>query len=189
MKENVNTDDDKRKSISKQLISLISQGHELTSITIKELTGIENISRSSFYNYFSDVYDLLNWIYYNELLVWFDEFLKNEMHREGFKLLYKKIYSNKNFYLNIFKFNREFAIDIYFKNYFYEVFYSYPSKKINPNGLKECELTRQFYANSMSYVLTLWLESGCTISIEEILEFSIYTRHTTLHQMIKRQKQ
>lgn len=177
---------DKRKYISKEFIRLISEGNTISSITIKELT--DNVtSRSSFYNYFNDVYDLLEWTYNQELFVLFQELLENNMHREGFKFLYKKIFNSKDFYLNIYKHNRKLSVDIYLRDYFIKMFNNFPTTHKVENKWFESNLTKLFYAKSMSYVLTMWLESECEIPVEEILEFSIFARHTTLHSMIKRQ--
>ena len=178
---------DKNLEISKRFMQLISRGNTINEITIKELTAHVKIPRSSFYNYFEDVYDLLYWTYKNELFNTSSDLLNNGMHREAFKFIFTKILKEKDFYLTIFKTTPEYSVDRFMYKVFYDVFHK-TNKNISNEGNDLKDLMAKFYGNAMANVFTLWLESDCVISLDDILKFSIYTRHTTLHEMVKGQK-
>ena len=56
-----------KKALAETLKKLLSK-NKLNKITIKEITEDCGINRQTFYYHFKDIYDLLEWIYKNEVI-------------------------------------------------------------------------------------------------------------------------
>ena len=56
-----------KRALATSLKKLLSQ-KELTKISIKDITDDCGIQRQTFYYHFADVYDLIEWIYTNEVI-------------------------------------------------------------------------------------------------------------------------
>lgn len=61
---------------------------DLSQITIEELTSMCGLKRQSFYYHFTDIYDLLKWLYTNEVI----EELKNEVYADSWQKYYSYIF-------------------------------------------------------------------------------------------------
>ena len=48
---------------------LIAAKKEIKDITIQEITANCGLKRQTFYNYFQDKYDLIKWMYLNEVIL------------------------------------------------------------------------------------------------------------------------
>ena len=55
-----------KKALAETLKKLLSK-NKLNKITIKEITEDCGVNRQTFYYHFKDIYDLLEWIYKNEV--------------------------------------------------------------------------------------------------------------------------
>ena len=56
-----------KKALAESLKKLLSK-NKLNKITIKEITEDCGVNRQTFYYHFKDIYDLLEWIYKNEVI-------------------------------------------------------------------------------------------------------------------------
>ena len=56
-----------KKALAETLKKLLSK-NKLNKITIKEITEDCGVNRQTFYYHFKDIYDLLEWIYKNEVI-------------------------------------------------------------------------------------------------------------------------
>ena len=61
-----------KKALAASLKKLLSK-NELSKITISNITNDCGVNRQTFYYHFKDVYDLLEWIYLNEVIQSMDE--------------------------------------------------------------------------------------------------------------------
>ena len=74
-------------------------------ITVSDITEKCNVHRQTFYYHFQDRYELLDWIFANEIVEPFiDDFSIDNLH-EKFYNLFETMYSSKKFYQNALKTN------------------------------------------------------------------------------------
>lgn len=74
----------------------------INKITVRELTAHCGVTRHTFYNHFQDVYELLGWIYENEVIEDFEACCKYESWRKGIDIVLQYTLENKQICLNTF---------------------------------------------------------------------------------------
>lgn len=67
-------------------------------ITIKQICDATGVIRATFYNYFSDKYDCLNWIIYHDIVENSKEDVKNEQFEKALTDSLQVVLENKQFY-------------------------------------------------------------------------------------------
>ena len=72
-----------KKALAESLKKLLSK-NKLNKITIKEITEDCGVNRQTFYYHFKDIYDLLEWIYKNEVIQEIEEKTTYETWQQGF---------------------------------------------------------------------------------------------------------
>lgn len=78
---------------------LIAAKKEIKDITIQEITANCGLKRQTFYNYFQDKYDLIKWMYLNEVVLKIEQ---DDTWIEKYKELFNYCLTNKNMVLNIY---------------------------------------------------------------------------------------
>ena len=66
-------------------------------ITIKMITDEAGVIRPTFYHYFQDKYEVLEWIFEEEILAPVTQMLESDLPREAVKLLFVKLEKEKAF--------------------------------------------------------------------------------------------
>lgn len=91
-----------KRALATSLKKLLSQ-KELTKISIKDITDDCGIQRQTFYYHFADVYDLIEWIYTNEVIkpIIHDKDTY-EKWQEGFLSIFNYVQDNKDFVRNTY---------------------------------------------------------------------------------------
>lgn len=88
-------------ALSESLIALLSQ-KTLDKITVSDITSRCGVNRQTFYYYFKDIYDLINWTYENLA----DKALSGKKTyatwKQNYCILLKIILDNKEFVLNTY---------------------------------------------------------------------------------------
>lgn len=177
-----------KKIMSENLIKIVSKGADIRTISISDIIKDSGVSRSNFYNYFSDIYALLMWTYDQELTLQFDDMYHVGMHREALKYMYHKIYSKRNFYLNIYIYDKEHSVDKYFESLIFDTYCSQERLRkydINGNRWFGSNLAGKAVSNVFGFTLREWMDSSFTISTEDIIDFSTFIRNVNLHDVFK----
>lgn len=158
------------------------QEKDLSDITISELTTMCDLKRQTFYYHFTDIYDLLKWLYTNEVI----EEIKSDSTISSWQKCYSYIF-------NYIKNNKRLIIGTYnsiareyFHNFLYLQTNEFVSKVIeeksrlqNISSSNKAFLTN-YYKNVLIGFIKDWIEDGMkeepTIliaKIDSILEGSI----------------
>ena len=147
------------KALADSLKKLMSN-YPIKKIRVKMITDDCMLTRHTFYNHFKDVYDLLGWIYENEIIDDLEECRNLSNWREGILRVLKYTLNNKRFCLNTFK---SLGRD-HLEGFLYKVFYDVISgviQSITCNMKVQDELkkeTADFYANALMGVFISWLK-------------------------------
>lgn len=67
-------------------------------ITIKKICDHTGVIRATFYNYFDDKYDCLNWIVYHDMIDGTKEFIEKKDFASAFTVILKAVSENRMFY-------------------------------------------------------------------------------------------
>jgi probable dihydroxyacetone kinase regulator len=131
-------------------------------ITIQDITEICGLNRQTFYYHFQDKFELVDWIYYNELI----SIIMNDINFENwdqkvFDMLVK-MKSEGYFYENTLKLSVENGFREYLFRITTELFYSIVGQLGNDTEFLENEkkFISEFYAFGIVGVIVSWVQHG-----------------------------
>lgn len=75
----------------------------INKIRIRDITGACQVTRHTFYNHFKDIYDLLGWIYKNEIIEGLDDYCHCDKWKEGILRVLEYTLTNKTLCLNTYR--------------------------------------------------------------------------------------
>lgn len=131
-------------------------------ITISDITTACGLNRQTFYYHFSDKYELLNWIFYNEAITPFMQELSfDNWSRKLFGML-NMIYTNSRFYSNALKtsYGEEFKDYMHrvSTNVFLSVIDHVSGNYVIPDDDKQ--FIAEFFSYGMIGTIVAWVQKG-----------------------------
>lgn len=157
-----------RKKMTKALIGeslkVLMRNHPFEKITIKMITDEAGVIRPTFYNYFCDKYEVVEWIFNEYIIEKVRAMFEQKMYTEGLKLLFVCMKNDYAFYRKAFEITGQNAFTDIIRNSLHNLFLSemseiYIENQTN-NPLVTAELVAAFYANSLSNLLQMWIQSN-----------------------------
>ena len=159
-----------KKALATSLKKLLSK-KELSKITISNITDDCGVNRQTFYYHFKDVYDLLEWIYLNEVIQSMDGKDTYNNWQEGFLSIFKYILENKEFVKNTYN-----SIS---RDYFLRFIYTQTAillmnvideqaKDINVSD-EDKKFIANFYKYAFVWIIQDWIEDGMKEEPENII--------------------
>ena len=157
-----------RKKMTKALIGeslkVLMRNHPFEKITIKMITDEAGVIRPTFYNYFCDKYEVVEWIFNEYIIEKVRAMFEQKMYTEGLKLLFVCMKNDCAFYRKAFEITVQNAFTDIIRNSLHNLFLSemseiYIENQTN-NPLVTAELVAAFYANSLSNLLQMWIQSN-----------------------------
>ena len=123
---------------------------DLAQISVSDLTSLCGIKRQTFYYHFKDIYDLLKWLYKNEVLKDFDDF-SNLSWQEYYLCIFSYVKSNKELVIKTYN---SIAKD-YFQNFIEYKINQFMTKVIDELTSKKniSEENKSYLANYYKNVL------------------------------------
>ena len=85
--------DETKAQIARGLKQLVNQGKSFEKVSIRDITSLAGVRRSTFYYYFQDKYDTLAWIFHDEVIDPTYPLLSAGMFDEALRLLLHNIQS------------------------------------------------------------------------------------------------
>ncbi len=139
----------------------------IEKITVREIAQKAGYNRSTFYEYFVDVYDVLEQIE-NSLIPDIEELppfgFSEELPIDSFIKMYS---ANSKYYSVLLGVNGDPSFAVKLKNSIKGKLMS----QLGTSGVDSLELdyTLEFILSAMIGILTYWFQSGCTISKERLI--------------------
>ena len=161
-----------KKALAISLKKLLSK-KELSKITIKDITDGVGIKRQTFYYHFGDVYDLIEWIYKNEII---EPIIKGKdtyaTWQQGFLLIFKYVLKNKNFIRNTYNSISTEYVEMFIYKNTYELLKNVVEEEAQGINVKENdkEFVAKFYQYAFVGVIKEWIQSGMEEKPEDIIE-------------------
>lgn len=154
-----------RKRMTKVLIGeslkVLMKEYPFEKITIKMITDEAGVIRPTFYNYFCDKYEVLEWIFNDNIIEKIKVMFEQGMYVEGIKLLFVCMKNDAHFYRRAFEVTGQNAFEAIVLKYLYELFLrefdsEYIEKKVG-NPVLSAENVAYYYAMSLTNLLRAWL--------------------------------
>jgi AcrR family transcriptional regulator len=167
------------KTVLRESLMELMKTKPITAISIKEICAKADLSRSTFYNYFTDQYDLLQKTE-EEILIFIDSmFKKYAFHKNDTRtatlmvedLLHYVADNNKSIYVLFSKngnidFQQELFISIYQRNYLKSMTDKLPDEKT-----KQCYFL--FIVTGTIGIIYNWIKNGMDTPIHELAKLLI----------------
>lgn len=148
--------------------------HPIEKITIKQITDQAGVIRPTFYNHFSDKYNLLEWILVQDVLLPIQPLVENGMINEAMRLIFYKIRREKEFYMHACRLEGQNSfrgmVEKGIRMVLCEMLEQQMQGKTPRNAWLTPEHISEYYAQSMTYIVISWIESGMELSPEELME-------------------
>lgn len=160
----------------------------LEKITIKDITDGAGVIRPTFYNHFKDKYDLIEWIWYQDVVSPVRTFWDMDMLIEARKLIFARILKEKEYYLRISRMEGQNSFPDIMMESIRQMCLEYIEAKGNNSG-NEFGITKEdladFYAHTVCYVLLRWIRSGMKQTPEEMSKIYEYISTNSLEQLMQ----
>ncbi len=159
---------ERRKKMTKTLISEslkgLMQKHPFEKITIKMITDAAGVIRPTFYNYFCDKYEVLEWIFVDEIVEKVRPMFEQGLYHEGIKMLFTCARNDGDFYKKAFEVKGQNSFETIVHNHLYDLFmdmlkpvYQQPSTS---NQLISRSLVADHCVITLLYLLKSWISGS-----------------------------
>lgn len=150
----------------------------LDKITVADITDHCGVNRQTFYYHFNDKYELLSWIYTQDLFLPLTQDLTFENWGEKLVQLFRYMKQQKSFFMNTIKSSNNF-----FAEYSNKIFAELFNKAITDLDMyrylneKERDIYARFFAYGLTGVIVDWAMKGMKEKEEEL---SVLLQHMVL---------
>lgn len=140
---------------------MLMQEKAFDKITVQDITKKCGLNRQTFYYHFEDRYDLMNWIYYNEVFMPLVEVLTEDNVEASFLIMFEIMIKDKDFYKNALSMSSDYG----FKEYLYSILETLVETISNQ---KKESIDVCFYAHGLLGIITSWIKQGMPFSPNEM---------------------
>lgn len=174
-----------KESLMSSLIDLV-QKKNIEEITVIDIIHHCDVSRASFYRYFKDKYELMNWVFQQQLEGILSKYpnLSDWKEVTYYTLLF--IYDNRKYFENIVRYKNQ---NSFIKHVYERTHYYFTIRLQDKLGTKDIplKLTRsiEFCCAGIVHLLENWLSSGMIESPETITEWMCDFTPSTLLEAIE----
>lgn len=145
-------------------LKVLLEKKPLSKISVKDITECCNISRNTFYYHFKDKYELINWIFYTDMLENVNSFNDPSKLTNSFVNVCKCLYANRKFYLACFQYIGQNSLYEYLNEFYYELWRINIDVRYTESGFKltetELHLMAKMKAHSLVGIISDWVKDG-----------------------------
>lgn len=137
-------------------------------LTVQNILDEAHVSRSTFYSFFSDKYDVINYYFKS-----YADSVSNENQNSENNCAYKFLYDNKDYFINALSTEGQNS----FEDFFYNYYYNSCSKMYLANMSKESlsdddRISLEFYCIGSLHIAKQWLARGAKESPIKMTELT-----------------
>lgn len=184
--------ENKKETTNKLLAESLKQLMHHTAfekITIKNITDAVGLIRPTFYNHFSDKYELIEWIFYNDIIAHIKALIEENMIQEAILLMLNRMEQDKEFYIKALKIKGQNSFEsILYKN-FSELLLNIFKNNSNESEMHSILITPEnlskYYANGITFIITSWIEDEMRIPAKEVANIYIDLASKSITDFIK----
>lgn len=160
-------------SLAENLRALMVK-HLFEKITIKQICDETGVIRATFYNYFEDKYDCLNWITYHDVIEKNEKKLGAGDMTGAFSDLLHTVDENRAFYTAAYRnVTGQNSFEDMIRSQFVDLCMTYFKKYRDENVLPQYndEILAHYYAESSAYIVKLFVfQDAGKMSVEETIQ-------------------
>ena len=159
--------------LMKALLDLLAE-MPFEKISLTDICRVSMVSRSTFYRYFEDKYDLVNWYFQSGITRFLVELSAYSNWNALLAALETYFLENKVFYCNALAYNGQNSLQQYMFDYLRSIF-EQNARELNPDAnAEETRKIGQFFAGAMMGILIPWVLSGMkSNALSNVSELSI----------------
>ncbi|WFR58728.1 dihydroxyacetone kinase transcriptional activator DhaS [Anaerocolumna sp. AGMB13025] len=159
-----------KQAIASGLKSLMNQ-KGFDKITISDITKSCGLNRQTFYYHFQDKFELLNWIFYNEVITVLTDGLSLDNWQDNLFRMLKVMEDNKVFYQNAINQSFQNEFSEYLINIAVELFCDIIDNLAKDNLMKEEDkkFIAEFYSFGVVGLIVAWAKGGMRKSTEVMI--------------------
>lgn len=158
-------------------------------ITIKDITDMAGVIRPTFYNHFSDKYELLEYIIREDLLRPVRPLLLNNMITEGLTLLFSNLKNDREFYENAVRIEGQNSFESIARQEVTKLLLDVMDELYDGRHYRYVWLSRdivaEYYAQSMCYVAITWIKRDFMLEPKELSEIYEYLTRSSMMDVLK----
>ena len=162
-------------------------------ITVRQLVELSGTTRQTFYRHFQDKYEVVERIIKDEILQPIRPLLQNDMIDESMILIFSNLQKEKEFYTKLAKTTGQNSFEEIVRKCVEELLLEFMISKTGEKVVKDRWLTpamiAKYYAQSMTFVVMNWIQSGMLLSPKEIAEVYDYIITRSMQDIIDELKE
>ena len=148
-------------------------------ITIKMITDQAGVIRPTFYNYFQDKYEVMEWLLEEEVFRPVFEMVEDGMEREAIYLLFRKMEKDQQYYQKAFEVTGQNGFEEILcgkiRKLIREMLKNHKIKLQKLEGLKDLNIFLEFHTLTVVNGLKYWLTSReLNMTADEALDFYLF---------------
>lgn len=158
-------------------------------ITIRDITEEAGLMRPTFYNHFKDKYDLLEWVFTEEIIQPAEALIESNMMEEAVHLMLRRMEMDLDFYRKAVRIQGQNSFqDIIFQAFrdiMRKVLESKMKGKRMVNRLLTPESIAEYYAAVSSFVIMRWIKTEWEVTTQEVAQAYAMLVADPLDEMIR----
>lgn len=157
----------------------------LDRITVAQIAETCDVTRQTFYRYFQDKYDLVNW-YFDQLATKsFKQMGISLSLKEGLVKKFELMREEKIFFMAAFSSQAQNCLI----DYDYECIYRFYSEVIEKNGMnpmtEEVDFLLKMYCRGSIFMTAEWAKRGMILTPNEITDYLLEALPVKLYELLK----
>ncbi len=160
----------------------------INKITVKDLVGICNVNRQTFYYHFDDVYDLLEWVFEEDANRVLPKEVKLSTWREDVQAFFDYLQENKAFALNIYNSNSRNGMLKFLNERIEGCICSFSAIVSDGRNIdrKDFEFIVALYSNAIVGLIAQWLDLGMPAPDEETKDRFMRVLESSIENILMR---
>lgn len=136
---------------------------DFKKITVKMIAAESGFMRSTFYNYFQDKYEILEWIVKTDIYDKINPYVINESYYDAFQNVFKCIDKEREFYKRAFQIDGQNGFEEILAKEFSKLFKkAYESANFeSENPIVTLETISQYQSLALIMYIKMWICDGC----------------------------
>lgn len=176
-----------KRALADALLHLLNQ-RTLDRIRVSDITDYCDLNRQTFYYHFRDIYDLLNWIFVEDVGKSIQELMPQYEWKEFTRAIHTQMQRHKSFLLNVYASIPAIEIRNYFDNLLEPQVKIILAEYIGDTVLdpEDYEFLVRFYVMVMTSITMRWVEEGMPEGADAWRERIFFLMEGTIEQTIQR---
>lgn len=153
-----------KEALAKSLKELLIQ-RPLDKISVKDITEHCGMSRNNFYYHFQDKYELISWIFYNDIskkVETYDD--SSKFLEDSFSSVCECLYKERDFYIRCFRYVEQNSLFEVLTDLYMDLWTKTLRKRFENSGMdlseEEIELMAKMNTRAMVGMITDWVKKG-----------------------------